>query len=168
MRKGSRLFVGIVIFIFMSVAYADAWNYRQHTKINWLDYNADAFLIAKNENKPLYIFIYSDLCSWCRKFETESLEKPAVRNILTNKFVPVALDQQIQPELAKQLGISLVPASLLITPDKKKLLRFYGFLTEAALTDALNKTLLSWQKGEIPEEEFSDESTCCPIPGGAP
>lgn len=165
------LFVGLQYLATTQTILADTtesvstWHYRQNTQIEWRDYNAAAFAEAKKQGKPLYIFIYSDLCSWCRKFETETLEKASIRKIIKNEFIPVAIDQVAQPELAKQLGISLVPASILLTPTSKKLLRFYGVLSEKDFSDALNKTLVSWRKGEIPEEEFGDESTCCPIPG---
>ncbi len=165
------LLVGLQYLIAPQVVFADtkkssgAWQYRQHTQIKWREYNAAAFAEAKKQGKPVYIFIYSDLCSWCRKFETETLEKASIRKIIKDEFIPVAIDQVAQPELAKQLGISLVPASILLTPTRKKLLRFYGVLSEKDLSYALGKTLASWRKGEIPEEEFGDESTCCPVPG---
>ena len=168
------LFVGLFYLLWITPNYADIdkntdkWRYHQKTQIKWREYSGAAFLEAKEKNKPLFVFIYSDLCGWCRKFETESLEKPSIKSILSKKFVPVAIDQQTQPELAKQLGVSLVPASLLITPDKQKLLRLYGYLSEKELSDVLSKSLSSWRKGEIPEEEFGDESTCCPIPDGEP
>ncbi len=158
------MLTGIIFLLVLSNTYAEAWNYRQQTKINWREYNAAAFGEARKKNKPLYIFIYSDLCSWCRKFETETLEKSSIRKIIENEFIPVVVDQVAQPELARQLGITLVPANILLTPDNKRLLRFYGFLPEQALSDALGKTLASWRKGEIPEEEFGDEKTCCPVP----
>lgn len=155
----------VVFLIFISAAHAEKWNYRQTSKINWREYNADAFTEARQKNKPLYIFIYSDLCSWCKKFETETLETRVIRQLLQNQFIPVLVNQATQAELAKKLGIKLVPANILITHDGKRLLRFYGFLTTQALSEALDKTLLSWKKGEIPDEEFSDQSTCCPVPG---
>ncbi len=155
----------VILSLFLvSAVHAEKWNYRQNSKINWFEYNAFAFTEAQQKNKPLYIFVYSDLCSWCRKLETETLEKPAIRALLSKRFVPVLVDQQARPALVSQLGISLVPASILITHDGKKLLRFYGFIKEQALLDALNKTLLAWKKGEILEEEFGDQATCCPVP----
>ena len=160
-----RVLVGIIFLMALSTAQAQAWNYRQHTKINWRDYSSAVFTEAKQYDKPVYVFIYSDQCSWCRKFETETLEKQAIREMLETNFIPVLVNQVTQPDLAKQLGITLVPANILLTHDNKKLLRFYGFLSTQALSDALSQALLSWEKGELPDEEFGDESTCCPISG---
>ena len=164
LKRVPLLLIGVVFSLVMSVVYSKTWNYSQHTKLNWRQYNAAAFLEAKEKNKPLYIFVYSDECSWCRKFEKETLEKINIRKILENEFIPVAINQINRPELAKKLGIKLVPGNILLTPDRRKILRFYGFVTEATLSNVLVKTLKSWRNGEILEEEFGDEKTCCPIP----
>lgn len=161
-----QLMMAAICFSQLSTGFAGAWNYREHTQINWREYDAAAFTEAKQQNKLLYIFIYSDLCAWCRKFETETLEKPAIRQLLQSQFIPVLVDQAKQAELANQLGIKLVPADILVAHDGKRLLRFYGFLPPQALSDALGKTLVSWRKGEIVHDEFGDQSTCCPIPEG--
>jgi len=158
------LLMGILFILLTATVSAEIWSYSQHTKIKWREYNAATFLEAKEKNKPLYIFVYSDECSWCRKFETQTLEKETIRNILEKEFIPIAINQVAQPELAKKLGIKLVPGNILLTPERKKLLRFYGFVTETALSGALTKILNNWRKGEILEEEFGNEKTCCPVP----
>ena len=121
-------FLSIFILFALSISHAKSENYSQQTKINWQTYSKSAFAEAKKKNKPLYIFIYSDSCSWCRKFEKETLEKKVIREIIQSNFVPVLVNQKTQPELARQLGVKLIPANLLITADRKKLVRFYGFL----------------------------------------
>lgn len=160
----TRFGIFLLLLTALSSTHAESWIYKHSSKINWREYNTAAFTEAKQSSKPLYLFVYSDLCAWCRKFETETLEKPAIRAFVETHFIPVLIDQQTQPELASQLGIKLVPASMLITHDGKKLLRFYGVIQEQALLEALNKTLAAWSKGEIPDEEFGDTATCCPVP----
>ena len=158
-----QLWIGCLLAIISFSVFSETWIYRENTQINWREYNAAAFSESVQKNKPLYIFIYSDECGWCRKFETETLEKQAVRKLLEDKFIPIAVDQLVQPDLARQLGIKLVPGNILLTPDRKKLLRFYGFVKEKELLDVLQKTLTLWKKGVIPENDFGDSSTCCPV-----
>jgi len=142
----------------------EKWVYHLNTSIPWRNYNNATFNEAVSHNKPLYVFVYSDECSWCRKFEVETLERPQIRKLIEKEFLPVAINQLQQPDLAKRLGIRLVPGNVLITPDGKRLLRFYGFLKVDALTNALQNTLNKWRSGEITDDEFADESTCCLIP----
>jgi len=152
---------GVFIFVMVANAHAEGWDYRQHTQIRWRDYNPAAFAEARAKNKPVYVLIYANWCHWCRKFETETLETKSIRQILQTQFIPVAIDQAAQPELAKRLGARLVPMNFVLTEDNKRLLRFHGFLKQQELADALTHTLQAWRKGEITGEEFGDESTCC-------
>ncbi len=160
---GMLLNVGLILFIPL-IVQAGEWDYRAQSKIQWRDYGADAFAEAKSTGKPLYVLVYADWCHWCRKFETKTLETKLIRQLLQNEMIPVAVNNDKQIEIAKKLGANLVPTSVILTPDGQRLLRFYGFLPAEELDKALRRTLLHWRKGEMPEEEFGDESTCCPVP----
>jgi len=142
---------------------ADGWNYRQHTKIAWRTYVATAFGEARDRNRPLFVLVYSDLCEWCRKYEVEALEQPAVRRLLEARFIPVAVDNDRQRSLGRRLGAKVVPTTLILAPDGRKLLRFYGVQSAADLSDTLEKTLTLWRRGELPRADFGDVETCCPV-----
>jgi uncharacterized protein YyaL (SSP411 family) len=161
------VYIGILLglsFFIPLVAQASEWNYRAQSKIQWRDYGAAAFAEARSAGKPLYILVYADWCHWCKKYETETLETELIRGLLQNEMVPVAVNNVEQPEIGKKLGTKLVPTSVILTPDGQRLLRFYGFLPPDELNQALRRTLSRWRNGEIPEREFGDESTCCPVP----
>jgi thiol:disulfide interchange protein len=152
-----------------TVARQEPWNYRQHSLIDWHDYDESAFALARAGNRALYVFIYADWCGWCRKFEKETLEQAVVRQRLARDFVAVAVDYSREPDLAVDLGAKHVPTSLLLTPNGELLLRFYGFLSADELEVALTSTLEKWRRGEIPDEEFGNVKTCCPLRrGGTP
>jgi len=161
------VYSGMILSLFLlqiKHGYAQEWSYMEHSRINWRTYNKDAFLEAREKNRPVFILIFANWCHWCRKLETETLEKENIRNLLETYFIPIAVDHTKQKKLAEQLGAKLVPTSIIITHDGKKLLKFFGYITADSLEKSLNKTLASWRRGEIPEEEFGNESTCCLIP----
>jgi thioredoxin-like negative regulator of GroEL len=161
-----NVFMGIILTLILFIpqaTHATEWNYREQSKIQWREYGDAAFAEAKAMNKPLYVLIYANWCHWCKKFETKTLETELIRNLLQEKMIPVAVDNVEQPEIGQKLGAKLVPTSVILTPDGQRLLRFYGFLSADELDEALRRTLLRWRKGELPEEEFGDESTCCPV-----
>lgn len=140
------------------------WKYMANTKIDWQPYGEQAFALAKKSDRPLYVFIYADWCQWCEKFEKETLETDLIRKEIRNKFIPVAVDIDVQPKLAKKLGATLVPTSLIVSPDAKKLIRFYGVTSAADLSDTLRQVLIAWREGRLPTTDFFGEtSTCCPI-----
>ncbi len=110
--------------------------------------------------------MYADWYNWCEKLEREALETPLIPQWLAERYVPVAVDIDEQPNLARQLGTKLVPTVLLLTPAGEKLLKFYGFLAAASMADNLQQTLTAWRKGELPDlepREFGDQETCCPL-----
>ncbi len=153
-----------VFFLQIKSIHAQEWKYMEHAEIDWRNYDKQAFTEARIKNRPLFVFIFADWCEWCKKLELETLEKQEIRKLIQTKFIPVAIDYDKHTELAKKLGVQLVPTSIIITPDGKKLLKFFGFIKPADLVLSLNKTLAAWQSGELPEEEFGSESTCCPVP----
>ncbi len=135
-----------------------------NTKIDWQPYGEQAFALAKKSDRPLFVFVYADWCKWCEKYEKEALETDLIRKELKNKFIPVAVDIDVQPKLAKQLGATLVPTSLVVAPDAKKLIRFFGVTNAVDLSDTLSRVLTGWRKGELPTTDFFGEtSSCCPI-----
>jgi len=141
----------------------EGWNYREHSKLAWRSYETVAFEEAKRTHKPVFVLIYSDRCHWCRKYEIETLEQPGIRDLLENQFVPVAVDNDRQKDLGRQLGAKLVPTTLILAPDGTKLLRFYGVQSTTDLADTLAKTLALWRRGELPQPDFGSADTCCPV-----
>jgi uncharacterized protein YyaL (SSP411 family) len=139
------------------------WKYMTETKIAWRPYSRAAFDEAQQTARPLFVFVYADWCPWCRKYETETLETPDMRARLERDFIPVAVDYDERRNLSRELGVRLVPTTLLLTPDGKKLMRFFGVLSAAELAETLDKVLALWRQGELPALDFGDIDTCCPV-----
>ena len=134
------------------------------TQIDWRPYGQQAFDAATINKRPLFVFIFADWCGWCQQYEQKTLETGPIRRRLTNDYVPVAIDYEEEKELAKKLGARLVPTTLLISPQGKKLVRFYGLLKQEDLSETLDQILDRWRRGVLPNEEFGNEETCCPLP----
>ncbi len=142
------------------------WRYMENTDIAWRAYGRGAFREAQRAARALFVLVYADWCEWCHKFETETLETPMIRDRLEEGYLPVAVDYDAQPALAKQLGVRRVPSVVLITPQGEKLARFFGFLGPEDLADTLDGVRSAWRGGGLPKEplqEFGNEETCCPL-----
>lgn len=159
---------GLAVALVLSLstaAQAAEWNYLENTAIDWRGYGAGAFKEAGVSRRPVFVLVYADWCKWCKKYELETLEQPEIRRRLAREWVPVAVNYDENPELARRLGVKLVPTTLLLTPEAKKLQRFFGVIDAQALAGNLDRVLDMWRRGEMPEADFGDESTCCPLPG---
>ena len=161
---------GVVLFLVTlttaSGAGVTSWTYMDETKLSWRAYGQATFDEAKKRDIPLFVLVYADWCEWCKKLENETLETPKIMKLLQGKYIPVAINYDKQPKLAKQLGAKLVPTMILMTPGNEKLLRFYGFINIEDLSGTLDQTMVAWRKGELPDkevEEFGSVETCCPL-----
>jgi len=142
------------------------WRYLAHTQIEWRSYGDAALAEAGKTGRPLFVLLFSDSCRWCRKYETEAIEPSVVRELINDRFVPVAVNVDREPGLARKLGARVVPTTLILSPGGVKLLRFHGVQPAADLADTLQQLLVLWRRGELPEQDFGDIETCCPVGQG--
>ena len=76
--------------------------------IDWpSDYQA-ALKEAKKEHKLVYVFITSDTCKWCKKFESTTLQDEAIKKRLYSEFVTVHLSRD-RHTIPKQFETAPIP-----------------------------------------------------------
>ncbi len=69
----------------------------------------EGFQTAKQENKPIMMYFWAIWCQYCAKFQTDTLGNPQVKKILEEDYVLVAMDLDIDREVAQQYGVSYPP-----------------------------------------------------------
>lgn len=121
------------------------------SNIDWpSDYNK-ALSKAKEEKKFLYVFITSDSCRWCRKFEQTTLQDEYIKKRLSDKFVSIHLSRD-RHTVPKQFETAPVPRHYFVDMNGNILYSslghrgiacFDGFMDNAIEKDELNK------KGEV-------------------
>ncbi len=161
-----RLISGLIILLLSGSGTALAGVDVETSTIGWRTYNDQVLRDAKQANKPVFVFVYTQWCQWCGKYEKETLENKQIRTRLKTEFIPAVVDYDLDQELALKLGTRLVPTSLILTPEGKRIIRFYGMLTPKELEETLTQALLSWSQGNLPRKDFGDERTCCPLKEG--
>src|SRR5438132_12695848 len=71
--------------------------------VKWrTDYNT-ARKEAQEKGLPLLIEIGTDDCFYCRKLEAITFRDPAVCAMLANSYIPLRIDANREPVLARQL-----------------------------------------------------------------
>jgi len=168
----TRLSRGLVLFMMWfplagwSASNDPSWNYMQHSALKWHAFDDAALQKARKLKRPLFVLVYLDTCHWCRKYEAETLETKRMIKRLQSDYIPVAVNFALQADVAKKLGAKMVPTTILMTPDGRKMARFVGFVGERDLADILDANLYRWRKGEVSGEDFGEPEACCPIDGG--
>lgn len=101
---------------------------------------------AKEKNRPILLDFTTENCFWCNKLETTTYRDPAVLKLMNERFIPLKLDAQQNPQLTEALRIQSFPTLILAAPDGKILGSMEGYLEAPRLLvnlqhalDALNE-----------------------------
>jgi len=100
----------------------------QHAEnpVDWYPWCNEAFVKAKEEDKPIFLSIGYATCHWCHVMEHESFEDNEVAKVLNDKFVCIKVDREERPDIDDQYmtvaqlitGGGGWPLNILMTADK--------------------------------------------------
>ncbi|PWB56995.1 MAG: hypothetical protein C3F06_00450 [Candidatus Methanoperedenaceae archaeon] len=76
----------------------------------------ESFQIAQQENKPVLMYFWAIWCQYCARFQTDTLGNPQVKKILEEDYVLVAMDLDIDRDVAQQYGVSYPPYLVIMDP----------------------------------------------------
>jgi thioredoxin-related protein len=117
--------------------------------IDWPNDYKQALHQAKEENKLVYIFITSDSCQWCRKFEATTLQNTQVKKRLFANYVPIHLSRD-RDTIAKQFETAPVPRHYFTNAEGEILYSSLGYRDEimfnAFMDNAQDKQKLNQKK----------------------
>jgi hypothetical protein len=102
-----------------------------HNPVDWYPWGEEAFLKARDENKPIFLSVGYSACHWCHVMERESFENEEVAELMNENFVSIKVDREERPDVDEiymaavqaQTGSGGWPMSVFLTPDLKP---FYG------------------------------------------
>ena len=99
--------------------------------VDWFPWHDEAFVKAREEDKPIFLSIGYSTCHWCHVMEHESFENDAVASVLNEHFVAIKVDREERPDVDRvymtfvqaTTGSGGWPMSVWLTPELKP---FYG------------------------------------------
>jgi uncharacterized protein YyaL (SSP411 family) len=138
-----------------------------HNPVDWHPWGPEAFALAKQENKPVFLSIGYSTCHWCHVMEHESFEDEAVAEYLNTHFIAIKVDREQRPDIdtiymtAVQMfaGRGGWPMSSFLTADGKTFFggtyfprdRFLGLLQQVVKAWDGNQAELLAQADKIAE-----------------
>ena len=95
--------------------------------VDWHPWDEEAFALAKEQDKPVFLSIGYSTCHWCNVMEEESFSDPRVAALINEVFVPVKVDREERPDIDQiyMTACQLLspscgwPLTLFLTPDTK-------------------------------------------------
>lgn len=72
---------------------------HKENPVNWYPWGEEAFLKAKEEDKPIFLSIGYSTCHWCHVMAHESFEDQQVAEMLNQHFVAIKVDREERPDI---------------------------------------------------------------------
>ena len=67
--------------------------------VNWYPWCDEAFRLAAEEDKPIFLSIGYSTCNWCHVMAHESFEDPEIADLLNRYFISVKVDREERPDI---------------------------------------------------------------------
>ncbi len=111
--------------------------------------NLDKVLIAsKEQNKPIFVDVYTSWCGWCRRLDNETYTNPTVIRYINKNFIPIKMDAEHGQgrTLVSKYGIHAYPRMLFLDSTGKVLNSITGFKDAPKLLQAAYKAMVVYIK----------------------
>ena len=100
---------------------------HKENPVDWYPWCEEAFMRAKEEDKPIFLSIGYSSCHWCHVLAHESFEDEEIAEILNQYFISIKVDKEERPDIDSVYmavcqaftGSGGWPTSIFMTADKK-------------------------------------------------
>ena len=102
-----------------------------HNPVDWYPWGDEAFDLARESDRPIFLSVGYSACHWCHVMERESFENETIADVMNRFFINVKVDREERPDVdeiymnAVQMltGAGGWPMSVFLTPEGTP---FYG------------------------------------------
>jgi len=72
---------------------------HENNPVNWLAWNKETLIKAKEEKKPIFLSVGYASCHWCHVMAHESFEDLETAKLMNEKFINIKVDREERPDL---------------------------------------------------------------------
>jgi thioredoxin-related protein len=125
-------------------------------EVQWRhDYSA-ARHEAQAKGRPLFLDFGTQNCFWCKKLDVTTFRDPTIIGILNERFIPLKVEAEKEPNLTQTLGIQSFPTLVFAAPDGQILDMFSSYVEPAALNEHLLRALARVTIPEWMQRDYQD------------
>ncbi|HKL09144.1 MAG TPA: DUF255 domain-containing protein [Bacteroidales bacterium] len=88
MKKNILRLLLIVIFAGLSTL-----SFAQKTEVKWYTFE-EAIELNKQEQRKIFIDVYTDWCGWCKKMDANTFSHPTIAKLLNEQYYAVKFDAE--------------------------------------------------------------------------
>ncbi len=70
-----------------------------HNPVNWFPWGDEAFALAAQTGRPVFLSVGYSTCHWCHVMEGESFEDIAIARYINEHYVPIKVDREERPDV---------------------------------------------------------------------
>jgi uncharacterized protein YyaL (SSP411 family) len=153
----TRPAVRAALFLFVVVGAA-APAASASEPIRWrTDYNS-ARKEAQEKGLPLLLDVGTDDCFYCRKLESTTFRDPRITSVLASGFIPLKVDANRDPHLARALKVQVYPTLVLAGADGKIHAFIEGYVDADRLSEHLKRTVANATTADWAARDYNEAS----------
>lgn len=114
----------LVLLLLLVVGPANA----ETPSLPWQKWTPALFDRAARENKYILLHMAAVWCHWCHVMERTTYRDPAVQKGILDKFIPVRVDQDSDPELSYRYENWGWPATIILDKDGSEIFKRRGYI----------------------------------------
>lgn len=107
-------------------------------ELKWQQWSGDIFDRARREHKFVLLDLEAIWCHWCHVMDEKTYSVPAVKRLLSAKFIPIKVDQDSRPDLSNRYEEYGWPATVVFTPSGKEAEIRSGYIPADEMISMLN------------------------------
>ena len=70
-----------------------------HNPVNWYPWGPEAFKLARDSAKPIFLSVGYSTCYWCHVMERQVFENPQLAALLNEHFINIKVDREERPDV---------------------------------------------------------------------
>jgi thioredoxin-related protein len=106
------------------------------SNIEWQEY-AKGMDLAKNQNKPVFLYFHADWCTYCTKLKNTTFQDALVLKYLKDNFISITVDTDKDQERANQWKVKGLPTLWFLKSDHSKITSIPGYIDAEQFLNAL-------------------------------
>ena len=135
--------------------------------IEWRKWGPEAFQEARDQNKPVMVFLAAFWCGFCQRMDETSLSEDDTITLLNAFFVPIRVEESQRPDVDLRYNQGGWPTIVFMAPDSNHLFSV-NFMEPEPFVNLLVKIVTLHQQGEpivepsevqVPAQNDAEEGT---------
>jgi len=111
-----------ILFLVFFVFVASVFLTQHRDTIDWIEDYEAGIKLAKQQNKPILLAFYKLHTRFCSDMSQNTYNNPDVIDYVEANFIPILIDVDKQPEIAKRYNVNYYPTHYIKRPDSNELI----------------------------------------------